>query len=133
MCMFCFFFFKQKTAYEMRISDWSSDVCSSDLARQGRQLVLPPFLQVRAGALLELHGDFAIPIGRQGKAFLGLHLAARIVERTIQLTPRPFPTARQFLPPCNIRPSCAPLAGKQIVPHITHPLGLSGAPPPPHL
>src|SRR3546814_6542110 len=28
---FCFFFFKLKTAYEMRISDWSSDVCSSDL------------------------------------------------------------------------------------------------------
>src|SRR3546814_4290815 len=32
----CFFFFKQKTAYEMRISDWSSDVCSSDLARSRR-------------------------------------------------------------------------------------------------
>src|SRR3546814_981937 len=36
MCMFLllcvFFFFKQKTAYEMRISDWSSDVCSSDLS-----------------------------------------------------------------------------------------------------
>src|SRR3546814_20328100 len=30
-CLF-FFFFKQKTAYEMRISDWSSDVCSSDLS-----------------------------------------------------------------------------------------------------
>src|SRR3546814_7033608 len=31
-CSSCaFFFFKQKTAYEMRISDWSSDVCSSDL------------------------------------------------------------------------------------------------------
>src|SRR3546814_1794487 len=29
--MYFFFFFKQKTAYEMRISDWSSDVCSSDL------------------------------------------------------------------------------------------------------
>src|SRR3546814_12078515 len=29
----CCFFFKQKTAYEMRISDWSSDVCSSDLLR----------------------------------------------------------------------------------------------------
>src|SRR3546814_5573800 len=29
-----FFFFKQKTAYEMRISDWSSDVCSSDLPRR---------------------------------------------------------------------------------------------------
>src|SRR3546814_3103001 len=30
-----FFFFKQKTAYEMRISDWSSDVCSSDLQLRG--------------------------------------------------------------------------------------------------
>src|SRR3546814_20652965 len=35
MCLFVvFFFFKQKTAYEMRISDWSSDVCSSDLLRR---------------------------------------------------------------------------------------------------
>src|SRR3546814_16384075 len=36
MCsfVFVFFFFKQKTAYEMRISDWSSDVCSSDLAHK---------------------------------------------------------------------------------------------------
>src|SRR3546814_10311034 len=31
LCFLFFFFFKQKTAYEMRISDWSSDVCSSDL------------------------------------------------------------------------------------------------------
>src|SRR3546814_2047094 len=30
-CVLFFFFFKQKTAYEMRISDWSSEVCSSDL------------------------------------------------------------------------------------------------------
>src|SRR3546814_1543677 len=35
---FVFFFFKQKTAYEMRISDWSSDVCSSDLLRGGHGL-----------------------------------------------------------------------------------------------
>src|SRR3546814_2053142 len=35
-CLFysVFFFFKQKTAYEMRISDWSSDVCSSDLVNR---------------------------------------------------------------------------------------------------
>src|SRR3546814_8753114 len=32
-----FFFFKQKTAYEMRISDWSSDVCSSDLLEAQRE------------------------------------------------------------------------------------------------
>src|SRR3546814_3900441 len=35
-CYICFFFFfKQKTAYDMRISDWSSDVCSSDLGLSG--------------------------------------------------------------------------------------------------
>src|SRR3546814_9232661 len=51
--LFAFFFFKQKTAYEMRISDWSSDVCSSDLSRLptrfGRLLV--PAMQ-RLGAVL---------------------------------------------------------------------------------
>src|SRR3546814_15226858 len=49
MVSYFFFFFKQKTAYEMRISDWSSDVCSSDLepetardrARGAPRLALP--------------------------------------------------------------------------------------------
>src|SRR3546814_6009316 len=36
-----FFFFKQKTAYEMRISDWSSDVCSSDLGTGQTQAPTP--------------------------------------------------------------------------------------------
>src|SRR3546814_5904714 len=52
--MCCFFLFKQKTAYELRISDWSSDVCSSDLvavtvcrAPEHRSL---PLRQVGAGA-----------------------------------------------------------------------------------
>src|SRR3546814_4482315 len=35
-----FFFFKQKTAYEMRISDWSSDVCSSDLTERSIAIAL---------------------------------------------------------------------------------------------
>src|SRR3546814_10401276 len=35
VCFFVVFFFKQKTAYELRISDWSSDVCSSDLLAHG--------------------------------------------------------------------------------------------------
>src|SRR3546814_1259932 len=39
--LFLLFFFKQKTAYEMRISDWSSDVCSSDL---GVYTLSPKFL-----------------------------------------------------------------------------------------
>src|SRR3546814_3311742 len=41
----CFFFFKQKTAYEMRISDWSSDVCSSDLIIEEPEAHLHPQLQ----------------------------------------------------------------------------------------
>src|SRR3546814_8113819 len=44
MFVFFFFVFKQKTAYEMRISDWSSDVCSSDLL----------FVDMRAA----VHGEF---------------------------------------------------------------------------
>src|SRR3546814_9411928 len=39
----CFFFFKQKTAYEMRISDWSSDVCSSDLILQKEKVMTKIF------------------------------------------------------------------------------------------
>src|SRR3546814_3253336 len=42
---FFFFFFKQKTAYEMRISDWSSDVCSSDL--QEERCPMPSALDLR--------------------------------------------------------------------------------------
>src|SRR3546814_1811984 len=51
-----FFFFKQKTAYEMRISDWSSDVCSSDLLGQAvgddqvdAFLVAGPFVDLVGG------------------------------------------------------------------------------------
>src|SRR3546814_3930493 len=53
MCQiyYAFFFFKQKTAYEMRISDWSSDVCSSDLQKLSRSL--------RRESLLGLLGTLA--------------------------------------------------------------------------
>src|SRR3546814_1565247 len=50
--LLCYFFFKQKAAYEMRISDCSSDVCSSDLLREKLDLAdaAAPALQVEAGA-----------------------------------------------------------------------------------
>src|SRR3546814_6097204 len=38
VCRLVVFFFKQKTAYEMRISDWSSDVCSSDLGAAAQEI-----------------------------------------------------------------------------------------------
>src|SRR3546814_8164874 len=47
-----FVFFKQKTAYEMRISDWSSDVCSSDLLAQGYDRLLQKTLAARPAVLL---------------------------------------------------------------------------------
>src|SRR3546814_3009909 len=47
-CLLFFFFFKQKTAYELRISDWSADVCSSDLLlRHGRD-----FRHIRDSAIV---------------------------------------------------------------------------------
>src|SRR3546814_4783519 len=64
VCFICysslvFFFFKQKTAYVMRISDWSSDVCSSDLGSPA----------IDAKALIPLRfdgrGDVTIPAGAE--------------------------------------------------------------------
>src|SRR3546814_6935672 len=62
MCVFCFFFFKQKTAYEMRISDWSSDVCSSDLAPL-RHLAWAVVIDHDVGAIDEFAEDPATLLG----------------------------------------------------------------------
>src|SRR3546814_9982025 len=53
-----FFFFKQKTAYEMRISDWSSDVCSSDLLDAGL---------VRQGAVLDADDEHVAELQALGR------------------------------------------------------------------
>src|SRR3546814_5034984 len=52
-----FFFFKQKTAYEMRISDWSSDVCSSDLIDAAIEFFTELGLELEGRAPIE--GDWA--------------------------------------------------------------------------
>src|SRR3546814_3141572 len=60
LSLYFFFFFKQKTAYEMRISDWSSDVCSSDLL-----VAVADVAQADgAGHVLQ----FAVAIGGTGQA-----------------------------------------------------------------
>src|SRR3546814_7137744 len=76
MSVVVFFFFKQKTAYEMRISDWSSDVCSSDLriaaAAAGREVARKAFypninlqalVGVQAIGLGNLFSDDAVTYG----------------------------------------------------------------------
>src|SRR3546814_5267286 len=101
--MFLLFFFKQKTAYEMRISDWSSDVCSSDLPRLPRlvsERISPePTCRERCNVVAsQAHlQDLLFPaetVPNQGSFFLfGLdqslshsaHLARRSEEHTSEL------------------------------------------------
>src|SRR3546814_2037092 len=59
-----FFFFKQKTAYELRISDWSSDVCSSDLV-------------ARAALLRAAGGEAGVPAHRPGAGPGGVAMARK--------------------------------------------------------
>src|SRR3546814_16850931 len=79
--MLLFFFFKQKTAYEMRISDWSSDVCSSDLHQRRTGSAVRAYgrvadptridawrLRARRGIPCALPGLDQYPVGAQGRA-----------------------------------------------------------------
>src|SRR3546814_1835391 len=86
MLVIDFFFFKQKTAYEMRISDWSSDVCSSDLlgfrdfigkdAAHAHALLVD--VQHDAGGLFQIHSEKALE--RQDDE---LHRGVVVVEHQI--------------------------------------------------
>src|SRR3546814_9253229 len=74
-CCLLVFFFKQKTAYDMRISDWSSDVCSSDLGgyegveTSVRVIRVAPFVtDKRPGA-----GADKLPADQQGQEVVGHH------------------------------------------------------------
>src|SRR3546814_8362857 len=85
-CRFFFCFFKQKTAYEMRISDWSSDVCSSDLQPAAPALPRPHTARLRAARQALTRRFFAhlsplpqavIPDKRATRARSGIHFRAR--------------------------------------------------------
>src|SRR3546814_2989933 len=68
-----FFFFKQKTAYEMRISDWSSDVCSSDLLHNRLGLAILAVLDSGVGIGLIITLTRQSPIGSQQAIQIKLH------------------------------------------------------------
>src|SRR3546814_11457770 len=95
--MLVFFFFKQKTAYEMRISDWSSDVCSSDLLLTWPR---PPRKEPRISAKTPSHGVdltalYALPdhevvsglIPGIGQRLLGIEEAVARIRATPGLIP----------------------------------------------
>src|SRR3546814_19331350 len=76
---FDFFFFKQKTAYEMRISDWSSDVCSSDLG-----LLKQTVLVETIGGLETVKTSGAAPIlTRRWHAAIEEHSAISLKQRLV--------------------------------------------------
>src|SRR3546814_8974094 len=81
MCVF-FFFFKQKTAYEMRISDWSSDVCSSDLVFGATLAIL--VRRLVAVARFEVLGGAAagrlLALGHGGSSWVVFAQTARAVR-----------------------------------------------------
>src|SRR3546814_1046572 len=70
--LFFFFFFKQKTAYEMRISDWSSDVCSSDLVDRGGEQAAAPAAVLYFGQQVQAL-EFTV---------IGAHVRVRQAART---------------------------------------------------
>src|SRR3546814_28561 len=132
-----FFFFKQKTAYEMRISDWSSDVCSSDLRqhRHPRPGIGQIAEDVALGAIVDRDdmGPLPQPLPQAGGGSLiplpqspqplrpPQHLPARnLLGEVPPLQPRPFPR----LAPQRLHLQLA----LRILP--AHPLG---PPAPPHL
>src|SRR3546814_14087814 len=90
----CFFFFKQKTAYEMRISDWSSDVCSSDLRSLdqgiGRPRPAKSFATAGEGSILvgwnslgmAVRAFFLPMLSRIAGILLRTHLRERFDEST---------------------------------------------------
>src|SRR3546814_5075806 len=82
-----FFFFKQKTAYEMRISDWSSDVCSSDLLGLGwgglkKLRSLRPDMTVAERTAVHRHNLGVIMLARpENIDALALHLQLQNLDR----------------------------------------------------
>src|SRR3546814_19581800 len=75
----CFFVFKQKTAYEMRISDWSSDVCSSDL-QPAQPANAADFRDDRL-AILDRVADEAKSMDRDAAAFQRFDRQQAVVDR----------------------------------------------------
>src|SRR3546814_1613814 len=79
ICLELFFFFKQKTAYEMRISDWSSDVCYSDLAKRQNLLFSATFSdEIRTLAKGVLHNADEVSVARR-------NTASELVEQSVLL------------------------------------------------
>src|SRR3546814_1564772 len=89
MCSDFFFFFKQKTAYEMSISDWSSDVCSSDLGAGGERLADEVVdVEVRIGDVLALAGHEVGEVHRKLQTRVGADQIGVVDVGVVEVAPR---------------------------------------------
>src|SRR3546814_11630906 len=131
------FFFKQKTAYEMRISDWSSDVCSSDLPgaidRNGygigaAQPKIEPLSASPRGIDRLCHTDRGRPGTRRGR---GTGRVAALLRRRFACCPHaPNPTAARLSLPSRPHPP-SPYPPSSASPTLPTPPPLTTPPPSP--
>src|SRR3546814_4210370 len=111
MCGVFFFFFKQKTAYEMRISDWSSDVCSSDLFVVGADVLDPEPLRRLEVELDGGHLPRATDrIARLDRYLRSVEGAATLVEDELEVLRRGRSEERRVGKECvsTCRSRCSP-------------------------
>src|SRR3546814_5750889 len=84
MCVCICFFFKQKTAYEMRISDWSSDVCSSDLTAGRANVSRAVSDLVRAGMLHRHYQGYRVDHYNRGARRQAVYTLSRVARELLQ-------------------------------------------------
>src|SRR3546814_6172528 len=82
--------FKQKTAYEMRISDWSSDVCSSDLLLKAAEQVIELFALALLGAFLLARMLMIDLAGYRLRSLADEHAQYCLILRPVRLEVRPI-------------------------------------------
>src|SRR3546814_269463 len=100
-CVNCFFFFKQKTAYEMRISDWSSDVCSSDLPEFSGNVL-------HTSGVLEIAEHKAIKIAETRNNFYALLGPELVMPADCGMDPGAYLEMHQYVSPVlDMRASAA--------------------------
>src|SRR3546814_10465172 len=108
-----FFFFKQKTAYDMRISDWSSDVCSSDLMSVYKHVLVALGLITACG-----HGQASEPVPTAAAAtamFYGIELTDTKVAELADVAPVAASTLLMF----RAQPTIDPVDMRQNVSYFS--------------
>src|SRR3546814_10693202 len=125
-----FFFFKQKTAYEVRISDWSSDVCSSDLATSAVPVFEKTYctcgkLEITRSTLRCMSSDCSIEVDGIRSAGIARFLSSSLGMNSLPMnwnatadsanTPTPIPIVAHGLAKSGRAHVCTPVTNAHLV------------------